>query len=628
MAENFDNSEYNFVAGLLVGRHVQFAYQDVWNIIHAASDSYRKQLNANWTKDVLQKDNPSLAEERTRYDSPETIKSLQDQIVAAAKDLAKPGLGESTYPVYQPPISSTLDKIFVARCKSHFSKYAHIDYWIHTYPGHSSNAKMVTTEKWCADLERKYESEMATFINGQVPASCKWDRVNRKNRCESLDDLRTCIAIKSLIGQKEACSVNAGVIGTKIANDIAASFQQKGSNIKCRIRPHGTAAPVELTCYRPKQQKNCEWQYGAYSSLPEKVLTCVLDIPPEYKALQDKVRGVAMNLKNGRDAHAAAPSASDAKRAQLVKTAVTGAAAADTGKPVSVAKPGTAGPVQQKKSCENRVEISDDDPLLVNAEECVVNRMKADPNQNLGFGSPSSVPGFRYTADNSPAVAIDGLSTPVLFQKWSTFTGGTVQPPPRQDPARESAQQVIQDKLKDTKGGVQPRPVDDKRVGRMRSPTCCKRAGQSASRHGCDQEGQGPFIRFSDSGQTVCIGSCKTRCDPHSSDHGAGSICGDAAGTNKSHVGTCPIRNGPIRLHRRPKWPAPLNGCSPTSLLGLLALEGKPFPGKGITLEAGSLSRGLDGFCTIVFQYSIRKRGEGGSRSLYDGSHEYTHLPA
>jgi hypothetical protein len=32
---------------------------------------------------------------------------------------------------------------------------------------------------------------------------------------------------------------------------------------------------------------------------------------------------------------------------------------------------------------------------------------------------------------------------------------------------------------------------------------------------------------------------------------------------------------------------------------------------KGITLEAGSLSRGLDGFCTIVFQYSIRNVGRG-----------------
>jgi hypothetical protein len=59
--------------------------------------------------------------------------------------------------------------------------------------------------------------------------------------------------------------------------------------------------------------------------------------------------------------------------------------------------------------------------LVVVGAECIVEKVKSDPDQNFGFGPPSSKPGFDYDAHN--VNPIDGASTPVLNERSNIDKG-------------------------------------------------------------------------------------------------------------------------------------------------------------------------------------------------------------
>jgi hypothetical protein len=463
--QNLNNGAYNAVSSALLQAGITPSHQEVWNIVYTDGEQYRQQLNANWSAEIVQQDGPALSQRRNDYIRPQNLSNTLAEIENKINQWVANSSRPVPHPIY-PPTTSPLNQTFTSMCLDHFKDFAHVDYWISTYPDKAAPLQMVTNQTWCGSVEQKFDAQLADYIKKATPKNCSWDGqlyhcdqatdytgcyvlkgiIGQQNLCDlkvpqscawdgqhyqcaSLQDYRTCTQLEASINLPDRCGVNLANAAVEEAKEIDDYFKSKGSLIPCKYPKKSTGMyPVDFVCTRPTQVEACK-NYN-FGSIP-KVVNCVGPVETsEYVALQSRVNHVVANLAKGDpmcsitpDQHCEVAKASDKTKTATgvvipgaTQTQDQGKKAGTATKPKNVTAIGTI----FDGTCDNSIGSSTD-PLLVMASPCVVSKVRNNADQNFGFGPPSSKPGFEY--DNTHVNPIDGASTPVLLALSSNKKG-------------------------------------------------------------------------------------------------------------------------------------------------------------------------------------------------------------
>jgi hypothetical protein len=478
LVQNLSNGAYNDVAGCLVARGISFQQPDVYQIIYQASEQYRKQVRANWSADIVQRLLPLLGAKRTQYDNPQNISNIEAQImdwVAQASNIVHGG-GQAFMPAVFP-----LSDVYNGTCRGNFREFEHIDLWISNHQTEANTLHLIMNKAWCDQSYVNHQNQLVNFIksinpqkcswDGQryhcdpieayavclvleglvglqdlcdikAPANCPWD--GQRYYCASLKDYSACVQLEGTIKHQDRCSVNISAAGMEAAKEIDTYFKAKGSKIPCQygvfdFSKDGTAnKPVDFICTRPTQGVACTQYYSAqYGNLPLKLVNCVVPVAEtkDYITLKNRVKSVVGLLKQGsyNNLHPHDTPLIVDQKTKVVdgKEKIVPMLSGSEKKSKSVEVSKDQGVVKDKGlialpfQCENWLNIRGPDPLVVDAEKCVVERVEKDSNQNFGFGPPSRKAGFDYDLQN--VNPIDGASTPVLhLVPRSTMDKGTL----------------------------------------------------------------------------------------------------------------------------------------------------------------------------------------------------------
>jgi hypothetical protein len=625
---NLENSAYSTVAGLLVSRHINFQYQDVWQIIYVASDAYRKNVHALWDTDMV-KTQSELAAKRIQYANPKNLDELNAKILAWVKDYGK--LGNTPY--FFPPQPFPLAKIASESCRSDFKAYAHVDRWIAQHPAEAQNGGMITSTQWCSDYATQKAEMLTERIMALTPENCPL--FNQKYRCTSLESYAICFALKGLIGQNGTCSFNIPIFGTKVAQEIDSYLKNRGADIPCQIivddNNPGTDLPVRYLCTRPKQEEACHDGYAYYKNIPVNLFQCDLRETADYKKLRERVQLVVSNLRQGRNPHPTmtklnkntdpasymANKPGEKPAPSKVKT-MDGAEIISAGTATDINKSGpeTLAPVTNKVvpgldlNCDTtKIAVAKGDPLIVEGASCIMQNLKRDPNQDMGFGPPSLKPGFEYRESdpsygtvNPPqwATSMDGVSTPVFIAMAAASGTGSLLPvlPPqdkRQQPDITLGNAL--DKLKN------PDPIDQGSLDSKTLATLGKPAEQGITSIRTLDESKDNFVGLSPG----AIAGIKQATDIGQIDPGTQTtpMSGTLPTSRKSGSETRNAQTDMITALNPPK--PDITSADQLKIGGLPAFWDRPV----IIDAARAISRNKNGsgLCEFEIEYSVRNIG-------------------
>ena len=412
--------------------------------VQLAADSYEQVIRTLWDADMLQRVLPDLGKKRGEYYNNQAILPL---LIAGSFKEQNP----ANY------IANT--------CRDTFNKgqgyeFAQVNRWLATFTKDTDlnklKQKTKRTDTWCSqeyvgghkqEILKTYRNyvgsqycpsvgEKQACTNDDKQKNCQrilgslgWEDGQRCIKspctltsygglsCTSLEDYKSCTAAMGSDANK--CGINVSGTGMQIAQKIDAYFKAQGSQFPCLYGVmdfskggNNTSLPVEFVCTRPVQQYACKQKYlELVGNQPINFVNCSLNEDPAYTTLRKKVEYFYHAVKLGKlNLNSGAQQPANQSAPSGAKAVYPGNAA---GKQVSAVNTNQVNQKPVEVFCSNWISMSAADPLLLTAAECMVNKIKASPNQNLGFGPPSSKPGFDF--GTIPIIKIDGASTPVLM---------------------------------------------------------------------------------------------------------------------------------------------------------------------------------------------------------------------
>jgi hypothetical protein len=321
-----------------------------------ASGIYVVAVDGQWSEDIAQKVAAALAKKRDEYASKPQI-----AIVANAA-------GDAYVQGKTPPAG------FVkTHCSADFSTtygFAHVDRWIMTHKDTAAGlGNLKTSLDWCeqtfwGDNKPEFTDRFHDYAKVKL---CTGPSAGQSVMCETLGAYQNCVGLLASVGHSELCTANGSLVGWEAAKAIDKYFKDHHSTVPCQTpKPPPTSQSADFVCSRPPQGASCEKAYSAlFGSSPQKLVNCKVnpDLDPSYKKLMAAVPGAAAKLAN---------------------------------------------PHQVKFG------IDAIDPLLVSVGKNAIAVLKADPNQNQGFGPPSAKSGFDFLIGPGLPRPIDGVSTPAF----------------------------------------------------------------------------------------------------------------------------------------------------------------------------------------------------------------------
>jgi CARDB len=362
------------------------AVQQYTDATNTAAKKFTELVEANWSADIVQRVLSDLGQQRSQFNGPSEIGL---HVLGAAQ-------GYEASP--QTWDESETGSFIRGNCTSTFTnsfKFAHVDRWISKNHDKASTLKAITNNNWCSEIFWKSNQlQFADRFRYYMTKGTGWCQdAGQTLTCDTAAHYQECRVLLGSVGQKDQCSVNIATAGKQVAQEIDAYFKSHGSTIPCEIKTYGQNTPVDFVCTRPTQGHACnEYYQDHFGTLPVKVLNCKVKETAEFANLKNRVKYVVEMLKKGGDIHPHGPLKVEEK-AKMIDS---------KGKMVGL---------QASLLC-NKIDIADQDPLIAYGESCVVEKVKSDPDQNFGFGPPSSKTGFDYSLKNYNF--IDGVSTPVL----------------------------------------------------------------------------------------------------------------------------------------------------------------------------------------------------------------------
>jgi hypothetical protein len=376
---------------------------------NTAATKFTELVEANWSADIVQRVLADLGQQRSQFNSASEVGL---HVLGAAQGY------ESSPHSWDENMTGSFIK---GNCTTTFRdsfKFAHVDRWISKNPDKASTLKAITNYNWCSDIFWKSNQlQFADRFRYYLSQGTGWCSViGQTLTCDTGAHYQECRVLLGSVGQKDQCSVNIATAGKQAAQEIDAYFKAHGSIIPCEIKTYGQNTPVDFVCTRPTQGHACnEYYQDHFGTLPVKVLNCKIKETADYYNLKNRMKYVVEMLKKGGDIHPHGPlkiedkakmiDSKDKVVSKVPDSQVKGSQKVIDGKDKGV------GVLQTSLPC-NQIDISDQDPLIAYGENCVVEKVKNDPDQNFGFGPPSSKPGFDYSLKNYNF--IDGVSTPVL----------------------------------------------------------------------------------------------------------------------------------------------------------------------------------------------------------------------
>lgn len=326
--------------------------------VATAENGFTTAVDAAWTGDILSRVVKGQQQ-------PKRAQYVADGIGPLAESVAAKFIQSNNDP----------DWLVFNECNETFSSiygFAMVDRWIAHFPQKASEFQVKTNMAWCKETvwgayKYKFVKGFGDYLKTHVCAA-SGDAIV----CDSLEHFQKCSRLMGSVGQQGQCKVNALKLGKEAAAKVQADFNARGSKIPCAtIVPTfsfslGNPNLVQLQCTRPTQRRACDDAYQKFfAALPTKVLNCTLKENSDYTELKGKVvqAVAALNAKFGAGSFA----------------------------------------------------INDaGDPLLVYAaDRGIMGSAQDDPQQDRGFGSPSSQSGFEYRV--LVPKTVDGLSTPAIW---------------------------------------------------------------------------------------------------------------------------------------------------------------------------------------------------------------------
>jgi hypothetical protein len=362
------------------------------NAVWIASQLYQKQVEANWTTEVVKTDIPAYGKRRLTYEQ-----NLEMTLQAVVLDMAARAKTD-----YQSVSSMSPSTYLMNDCMDKFSSFKHIDKWILAHPSEAATLNVAPVKQYCTNIANgdKYKKLFAELIGSYMGYKiCPY--AANKYRCESAEDYLSCLGLEGSIGQKGRCAITPAAT-QKAADKITAYFKSQGSKIACSTVSDGlrfSEKPIDFVCPRPTQYYWCDKKNQEYfSKIPLKLVNCVVREPADYTALKGQVN-TALNYLTQRYSNVT-----------FSRSAV--------------------------------------DPLAIGISQNILSDLANDPKQNYGFGPPSTKNGFDYKSWYKET--IDGESTPVIvYDTGSRIQGALLNQP------KENIRDALKDTLKDP-GHVDP----------------------------------------------------------------------------------------------------------------------------------------------------------------------------
>ncbi|MCW8890801.1 MAG: hypothetical protein OQL20_09110, partial [Sedimenticola sp.] len=251
------------------------------------------------------------------------------------------------------------------------SAFAHVDRWITSHKAEADKVKALTHQQWCGAVFWKgNKSLFAQRFHDYLKANgCSL--VNNKLYCGSVSSYNNCSALMKSVAQEGQCKISSAA-GNEIAQSVRDALITKGSKYPCEIKGGlKLASSTRLVCSRPTLQASCKAIYKSlYPDYPANLLSCDLKMDSDYSALLKVVKQKVAQLNS-----------------QL--------------------GPGMLGE-------------STKDPLVILASSSgIVAAVQSIPNQDFGFGPPSTGKAFDYQLFGGIPKHIDGVNTPLLIYEMT-----------------------------------------------------------------------------------------------------------------------------------------------------------------------------------------------------------------
>jgi len=455
---------------------------DTSTFLYQVSGQFSKQVHANRDADIPKTVIPQLLAKRA---------SMQDQdmfnmLLTGAGKMASNWSG--SYYTTGLDVNNLALKDFSRysamiqdECNIVFSPFAQVDDWIKNYPDDAKKIAeygqpgLMTNAQWCALQVNQDQMKYKAFANGLKPSNCppsgNMGSASYKYRCASLTDYGVCRIVKSLWPpDQDQCGFNVPVVGQQVASNSTV--------MNCIVtvldNSPTTDTPVQMGCSRPAMTTCAQEKYDTHYKLPVTLVNFKTTPDAQYAALVARVNAIVWLVSHSQDPHGSLScppacsitpaktrtiSASDvniskdrfatvgqnqaAVKPANEKTATVNANSANklanvsndsvTGKvqAPNTSRTGVATEMTQPKLCGNRIQVSDLDPLIVYAEECVVNLLRGDPNQDFGFKGKDQKPVKWFYAEpgfnNITVVKTDyhptdcsSVDTPILVDLWQS----------------------------------------------------------------------------------------------------------------------------------------------------------------------------------------------------------------
>ncbi|MCW8945692.1 MAG: hypothetical protein OQL27_13040, partial [Sedimenticola sp.] len=321
--------------------------------VDIASQVFTQAVDAQWTKHIVVEVLGNLATWRSQYNTP-------GKVAASAKVVA--GLQKNS--------SSAVASEVIKRCVDdalYGSPFAHVDRWINSHKPEADKVKALTHQQWCGAVFWKgNKSVFAQRFHDYLKANgCSL--TNSKLYCGSVSSYNNCSALMKSVAQEGQCKISSAA-GDEIAQSVRDALIAKGSKYPCEIK--GVlkfSSSKRLVCSRPTLQASCKETYKSlYPDYPANLLSCDLKMDSDYSALLKVVKQKVVQLNS-----------------QL-------------------------GPGMLGESAK--------DPLVILASSSgIVAAVQFLPNQDFGFGPPSTSKAFDYQLFGVIPKHIDGVNTPLLI---------------------------------------------------------------------------------------------------------------------------------------------------------------------------------------------------------------------
>jgi hypothetical protein len=454
---------------------------DTGALLYQVAGQFSKQVHANQDADIAKTVIPELLAKRA---------SIQDQdmfnmLLAGTQKMASDWSG-SYYTTGINVDNITLKDwsryltMIQPACVDYFSSFAPVDAWIAKYPDKAKQIVeygqpgLMTNAQWCAMQVNEDQMKFKAFANGYKPPTCPVSgnigTASYKFRCTTMIDYGACRIVKSLWPpDQDQCGFNVPVVGKQ----VAANSTVNNCTVTVIDSSPTTDMPVQIGCNRPALTASAQAKYNSHYKLPVTLVSFKTIPDPQYQALVARVNAIVWLVSHGQDPHGnlscppacsntpgqtgtvstvnthaidqyQGPTTGPNRVAVTDKTVKTGIVVADNvvkaGPVSSNTVAGKAKEANQNrtvvvsqaalpKACENRIQVSDFDPLIVLAEMCVFSKLQSDPNQDLGFKGKDQKPVKWYFLDglvgNMAAVKADehpsdssSVNTPVLVDMW------------------------------------------------------------------------------------------------------------------------------------------------------------------------------------------------------------------